>query len=241
MKKVLLVVLVALAVSLNAQIESGKLLLGGSLGINSNSGTSEVIASGTTTSVDDPASFSFSIMPQGAFMLTENIGVGLGIGFSSTKTTTPNVIVDNAGDQFDQIQRSSSFVIAPFARYYKNVTEKFYLFGELGLPIRTGKTKQLRQSTNDDGLGTEDDDSVNKTFNLGFNLSLGANYFIRENIALEASFGLFGINYNSGKSTFTDKDGKNGVIDKNSSFNFGFNTDNVFNTGAIAVGIKVFI
>ncbi len=238
MKKVFLGLFVIAAMSVNAQIEQGSLFFGGNLGFGTTGGSTDNISSGTTTSVDNSSTFRFSLIPQAGYMVTENIGAGLGIGYSFNKTTTPNGIVGGT-DPYDQITKTGTFVIAPFARYYKGVSDKFYLYGEFGLPIRMGSTSDLK--LNDKGDGTVDNDVVDKYSSFGFNLSLGADYFVTNNIALEAGINLFGMNYNSTTSTYTDKDGKNGQISHDSSFNFDFDSANVFNTGNISVGIKIFM
>ncbi len=238
MKKLVLGLFVIAAMSVNAQIEQGSLFFGGSLGFGTTSGSTDNISSGTTTSIDNASTFRFQLIPQAGYMVTENIGVGLGIGYSLNKTTTPNGITGGT-DPYDQISKSGAFVIAPFARYYKGVSDKFYLFGEFGLPIIMGSTSDLK--LNDDGDGTVDNDDVNKYSSFGIDLSLGVDYFVTDNIALEAGINLFGMDYTSTKSTYTDKDAKNGTISHDSSFNFDFDSSDVFNTGNISVGIKIFM
>lgn len=234
MKRVLLGLFVIATLSVSAQIETGKIFVGGSIGINSTGSSVENIAGGTTTETEGVSSFGFSILPQAGYMLTDQIGVGLGIGYGFNKTTTPNGV---AG-QYEQVDKDGSFVISPFTRYFKSVTEKFYLYVNFAVPIRTTNTSYLVLNANGDG--TEDYDGTLKSSNFGVSLGLGADYFVSDNIALEANFNLFGINYYSYKKTDTNTNG-DGNINKNSGFNFGFDTANVFNTGNISVGVKIFL
>ncbi len=238
MKKLVLGLFVIAAMSANAQIESGKLFVGGSVGFGNTGGSSDNISGGTTSTTENTKTMSFNLIPRIGFMVTENIGAGLGIGYSFYKTTTPNGL--GSGTQvFDQIEKDGAFIISPFVRYYKSVSDKFYLFGQFSLPIRMGSHHELK--LNDKADGVEDNDNIDKYSSFGFGLALGADYFISDNIALEAGFNLFNISYNSSTRTYTDKDGKNGAVNHSSSFNFDFDTSNVFNTSSISVGIKIFI
>lgn len=237
MKKVLLGLIILAALGVNAQIETGKIFVGGSLGISSSGSSNENINGATTVETEGNSRFGFNILPQAGYMLTEQIGVGLGIGYGIDKLTRPDFF-DNGTDQFDQIEKTGSFIISPFARYYKNVTDKFYLYGNFAIPIRMSNNSYLIWNDNFDG--TVDYDGTNKSSSFGVSLGLGADYFITDNIALEANFNLFGVNYYSYKTTSTDVNG-DGNVDKSSGFNFGFDTANVFNTGNISIGIKVFL
>ena len=242
MKKILLGALIIAGMAVNAQITSGQLFVGGSIGF-STQGSSDEKTTGstttkTTTTTDGVSRFSYNIMPQVGFMITENIGAGLGIGYDFEKTTTPDGLSNATGtDKFEQVEKTGTFAIAPFARYYKGVTEKFYLYGELSVPFAMSNTKKLMM--NEDKDGTTDDDGVFKSSEFGVGLGLGANYFVSSNIALEVKFNLFNISYTSIKRTEEDKDG-NGKVEKNSYFNMGFDTDKVFKTGNLSVGVKFF-
>jgi opacity protein-like surface antigen len=102
-----------------------------------------------------------------------------------------------------------------------------------------GFTNYSRLTWNDNNDGVIDYDGIRKGSSFGIDLGLGANYFVTDNIALEANFNLFGFNYTSTKNTNTDDNG-DGNIDKNSNFQLIFDSNNIFNTGNIMVGIKVF-
>lgn len=235
MKNLFLVSILAMAIGVNAQIESGKIMVGGSLGLSTSGGASEEINSGTSETTDLDKRFSFSIVPQAHYFLSENLSVGMGIGYSFTRYTNINYFV-NGTDKFDQVIKTSLVLFLPQARYYKSLGKKFYLFGEVGIPVMIGSQSQLKW--NDTGDGVIEDDSVNKVSGLGFDLSLGLDYAISDHFVLEAGLGLLNMSYSNVKSTDTDKDGKNGEITKETNFNFSVNTDNLLNLGSLTIGVK---
>lgn len=237
MKKILLGLFLIAFISVDAQIETGKIFAGGALGINSSGSSRENISGSTTTETLGVSNFGFKIIPQIGYMITDQIGAGMGLGYDFKKVTTPDFF-DNGTDQFNQVETTNSFVISPFARYYKNITDKFYLYGNFSIPILLSNDSKLMWNDNNDG--TTDYDGTIKSSTFGIGLGLGANYFVSNNIALEAKFNLFNINYVSVKKTNTDKNG-DGNVDNTSGFNFGLDTGNIFNTGNISIGIQIFL
>ncbi len=236
MKKTLLGLFIIATVAVNAQVESGKIFIGGSFGITSTGSSNENINDNTTTITEGVSQFGYNILPQAGYMLTDEFGVGLGIGYMFLKITTPDFF-DNGTDQFDQVEKNGTFAVMPFARYYKGIADKFLLYGQFSIPM--GFTNYSRLMLNDNNDGTVDYDGIKKSSYFGIDLGLGANYFVTDNIALEANFNLFGFNYTSTKNTNTDDNG-DGNINKNSKFQLKFDSNNIFNTGNIMVGIKVF-
>ena len=237
MKKILLGLLVFLALGANAQIERGKLFVGGTIGLNTYGGSSETIEGSTTTIVDDVSVLGFNIIPRIGYMLTENIGAGLGVGYDYTKTTVPDAF-DNGTDLFDQVTKNGTFTVSPFARYYMNVADKFYLFGELGFPIDIGSYKDLMWNDNTDGV--VDNDVKYSSISYGFGLGLGANYFVSNNIALEAGFNILGLQYNTSKTTM-EQDNGDKATDINSYFNLDFDTNDLINVSSFRIGVKIFL
>ena len=247
MKKITLIMFaMVFAFAASAQIQQGQLIIGGAFGFGTSGGSTENIAAGVSTTNDNDKVMTFSIIPTVGYMLTENIALGLGVGYDFRKTTVINAFTDptDATKTFDNVIKEGTFVLSPFFRYYKPVSDKFYIFGEFAIPIGMTKTKELEMDINDNtgaADGTKDSEAINKTIAMGPQLGLGVNYFVTPMIALEANFNLIGFTYMSNKTTNTDKEGKNGSIVKSSSMNLDFDTDNVFNTGNISVGIKFFL
>ncbi|RZJ73646.1 outer membrane beta-barrel protein [Flavobacterium sp.] len=108
----------------------------------------------------------FTIAPTAGYFVSNNIAVGLNVGYVSTKEENP---VDGDVD-------TDLFVIGAFGRYYATPANDFSFFGQLGFNYGTGKTKP-------EGGG---DFKVD-----GFEVALrpGVSYFLSKNVAIEASIG----------------------------------------------------
>jgi hypothetical protein len=236
MKKIMLGLFMLSVMIVNAQVETGKIFVGGSFGFSTTGGSDENTIGNTTIKTDVVSKSSFSILPQVGYMVNGNIGVGLGLGYKNKKTVTPDGI-NGPIEDYEQVEKSNSFVVSPFARYYKGVGDKLYLYSEFAIPIEIENNSRLMLNDNFDG--TVDYDGVDKTTIFGFRLGLGADYFVSNNIALEANFKLFGLDYLFNKDTKTNNNG-NGTITKRSYFRFDLDSDNIFNTGNISIGVKVF-
>lgn len=230
MKKVLLGLLVALAVSLNAQIESGKILIGGEFGFNSNSQSSVA-----PVAVDINKSMNLTILPQIGYALSENLAFGLGIGYDYGKNTSIDAIAGTA-KTFDYVNKEGMFVIAPFARYYQSTGEKSFAFAEFALPLGFGSSNDNQINTAGDNV---EDANQRSMSSFGVNLSFGFNYFLNDKCALEAKW--VALTYGSTKYTTTD-----GAVDPNTgntidaetkSTNLGFGID----MSALRIGLRIFI
>lgn len=108
----------------------------------------------------------FTIAPSAGLFVTNNIAVGLNIGFTSAKEEDP---IDGDVD-------TTLFGIGAFGRYYATPANDFSFFGQLGFNYFTGKQEF-------EGGGELKVD--------GFEIALrpGISYFVSEHFALEASIG----------------------------------------------------
>jgi len=120
---------------------------------------------GSESQGDDKES-AFGFSPKAAYFVTENIAVGINLGYTTTKVEALNV---------DDI-KTNMLEAGVFGRYYLTPAKQFSVFGELGANYATG---------NQDN-GTVDVDT--NGFNIGF--APGISYFVSDCIALEASFGV---------------------------------------------------
>ena len=119
MKKLILsiAVLSGLAFTTQAQTEKGKVILGGSVGFNTNKVKSA-----------DKADVNFNVVPSVGYFLGDNFAVGTGVGYTFDKSVS-------GGEQ------TEAFQVAPFGRYYVPVADKFQFFGQLSVPMAFGTTK----------------------------------------------------------------------------------------------------
>lgn len=158
MKKVLLslVAVAALTFGAKAQTEKGNILLGGNLGF-------------TSTKVEGApkSDVSFSVIPSVGFFASNNFAVGTGVGYTYDKSVS-------GGEQ------NQAFVVAPFGRYYVNLTDQFKFFGQLSVPLAFGETKDV------DANG-ETGDKLGSTTLIGVNVAPGFAFFPNKKIGIEVS------------------------------------------------------
>ena len=191
MKKVLLSLATVFAFGLaNAQetesngFAKGDVFLSGTVGFSSET-------------TGDAKITGFNIAPSAGYFVSENIAVGLTLGYNSLKNEMPSNPVTSES-------KYTSFGVGAFGRYYFTPANSFSLFGQLGVGYENGK---LEQNSNE---------SKTDSFNIG--VAPGINYFVSEHFALEATFGILG--YSTSKPDFDGADSTN-------SFDFGLNLDNI--------------
>lgn len=184
MRKVILVAALAvLGLSANAQeadnnggFAKDDLFISGSVGYSSES-------------TGDIKNNQFEITPRLGYFVSENIAVGLQLGYQSVKDETPT------GDT-----ESSTFNVGAFGRYYFMPASKFSLFGQLGV----------------DYMSTDYD--AYKESGFGVALAPGISYFVSNNFALEATFGILGY-----QTVEPDVDG----AEATNTFDFGVNMNDI--------------
>ena len=122
----------------------------------------------------------FGLIPQLNYFVTNEIALGLKLGYASnTATTMGTTTTDNSG-----------FVVGALGRYYFTPASKFSIFGQLGFDY-TSSTNNL---------------SPNKTKSNTTNIGLGGglNYFVSSHFSIEA--GLAALNFgNSSTDISGDK------------------------------------
>jgi outer membrane protein len=177
----------------------GNFLIGGSSSFNFSSSKPKTKSDSGGTRDTGVKESSFSFTPSGGYFVVDNLAVGAGISFNSSKTTL---------DDTDFESTSTSFVFSPFARYY--FTEgniKPFLQGTVGFGSANFKS--------DDGFG--ESESKFSVFDYGFDG--GVAFFIGNRASIDV-----GVGYSS--SSFKAKENNdNNVRSINSGigFNAGFN------------------
>src|SRR5690554_23685 len=191
MKKLILSIalLSGVAFTTQAQTEKGKFIVGG----NASYSTSKTDAEGAK------ASHNFSIVPNVGYFVAENIAVGTGIGYQSSKASTAS-----------PIGKQEAFVVAPFGRYYTPVADKFKFFGHLSVPMAFGTTKA---TDSDLKVGDKNGNSTS----IGVALSPGFAFYPSSKIGIEFAFN--GISYNN--QSFEDANGNKLKGSGRDSFSIG--------------------
>ena len=207
MKKLFITLSFSVSVLLaNAQIQKGTTFIGGNAGFLTAGG--ETKSGGV--SVDDPTSTNFSIAPTGGFYVTDKIAITAGIGFdfASTKTESGNNETKST---------TNLFSVIPGARYNMPITEKFGAFVQGSAQIGFGG------GTNSNTVGGVETSVDQKEFKLDIGIAPGILYFVKNNLAIEASYGRLG--YNTTKSTVEATGGD--VEHTRNTFDFGLNTRSI--------------
>lgn len=123
---------------------------------------------------DNPVSRNISIVPSVGYFVSDQLSLGLGIGYSSSKNKGINVE-----------STTNFFVIVPNGRYYVPIADgTFYFFGEAALSLAFGTTKREEPT-----VETESDLTV-----YDISLSPGFAFFPSENWSIDFSFRGIGLN-----------------------------------------------
>lgn len=190
MKKLLLslVAVSAFVFNTQAQTEQGKYLVGGSAELNTfkNDGASKT-------------NLNFAVIPSVGYFVSDNFAIGTGVGYSYAK-----------GYSATASAQTGAFVVSPFARAYKNITEDFKLFGQLSVPMTFATDK----------VGNADGSNMVKTGNdnnIGVALSPGVAFFPSKKWGIELSIN--GLSYNDYR--VNNNDGRR--VGGSENFSFGAN------------------
>ncbi|MCL9807830.1 outer membrane protein [Flavobacterium luminosum] len=152
----------------------------------------------------DAKETSFVVAPKFGYFVSENIAVGVGLGFgnSQIKANSNNQKIEN---------KTTSF--GAFGRYYLK-TSKFAPFAELNVNYANTNTEYVRFLGQVAPIGVNSPDII--TFSA--NVAPGFNYFISDNFALETSVGIIG--YSNSKMDVSGAKADSG-------FNIGLDLTNI--------------
>ncbi len=214
----------------NAQVAGGKIILGGGMGFNSNSGETETVVGGQTTTTEAPTTTTLTFGPRVGYMITDDIGAGLIFNLNRIRT------IEKDPDPFtrEEISTITLNQFFLFGRYYKSLNDKFYLFGEVAFGPGFGKI--VDEETDVNGVKTTLESSMS-TFNVG--LWPGISYFPHEKIGIELSVGLLG--FNSMSTEFTNPNNGNKTTVRESNFDLGLNGGDQFSTGGINLSVLLYL
>lgn len=116
------------------------------------------------TKSGDTKGTNLTVLPIVGTFITPSIAVGAGLGYINIKSETDAKTAAN----------TDLFVIQPLARKYWNVAGSLYFFGQLALPVITGKEKESNLKVNQ----------------VGLSVSGGFDYFVTKNFSVEFSYDL---------------------------------------------------
>jgi hypothetical protein len=236
MKKILLSALcLCTTVALSAQITKGSLAVTGIIGLNGgNSETSQLDMNNSLAKTSDSKNSSFNLIPSVTYFLSDKLEAGIAFALTNSKSTT-NYVPSSPfpGQTLKQESKTPLNGFALLANYYFVNNAKFACYGgiQLGMGSGTGETTTTTSTANP-GVNTE---STTETKNSGttFGFNSGFLYFVKSNLAFNASLGLISLN-----SSKTENMSTTGVVTsetKGSNWSVGVN-------GVIVnIGVKWFI
>lgn len=227
MKSKLLImgVLCAVAFTANAQTEKGKNFINGSVGFSSSDKDFGTINGNSALSNYATKTKNFNIMPNFGHFVSNNLAIGLGIGYQNIKTT--NISSDftiSSINYSSQISKQNSINFAPFIRYYINVVEKFKFFGQFNPSIGFGKGEYLNSQSYSSGsqIINNSSESDYKFTTYGAAINPGFAFFPSKRWAIEFSFPL--ISY--AKIKPKDQGTNSVVLGTSEDFNFATSSFN---------------
>ncbi|WP_264551241.1 porin family protein [Flavobacterium sp. N2038] len=174
------------------------------------------------TKTSDAKGTNLSVLPIVGTFITPSVAVGAGIGYINIKSDGYDK-ADIDKTNLKTLAKTDLIVIQPLARKYWNVAGSLYFFGQLALPVITGKEKESNLKINQ----------------VGLSVSGGFDYFVTKNFSVEFSYDL--ANFTS--TTLKPENGE-----KTTVTNFGLahmaNVDSAYLVGGsnltspLAVGFK---
>jgi len=169
---------------------SAQVFVGGAFNLSTSS-NKETMGS---VSVDGDKSFEFYFNPKAGYFISDDFAIGLGLGFGTSKTTSPKEITYSGEEEID---KENYWAIAPFARYYFARTGELSFFGEATLGFGGGKSEYSVGNITQDGP---------KVSMIGFSIAPAISYNLSEKFAIEASFGSLGYSSSSYTSEQTGRE-----------------------------------
>ncbi|WP_289658559.1 hypothetical protein [Flavobacterium panacagri] len=191
MKKIVTLVSIVL-ISLSAKAQEASQGLKGTWFVTSQFGYQQ-------TKTADAKNTTLSVLPIVGTFVTPSVAVGAAVGYINVKADS------DAGTA----AKTDLIVAQPLVRKYWNVAGSLYFFGQLAVPIISGKEKESELKVNQ----------------IGVSMSGGFDYFVTKNFSVEFSYDLANF-------TSTTLDPKTG--EKTTVTNFGLahaaNVDPFYNT-----------
>lgn len=169
------------------------------------------------TKTGDVKATNISVLPIVGTFVTPSVAVGAAVGYINIKADS------DAGTE----AKTDLIVIEPLARKYWNVAGSLYFFGQLALPVITGKEKE----------------SELKVSQVGLSLSGGFDYFVTKNFSVEFSYDLANftsttLDPKTGEKTTVTNFGLAHVASVEPLYNGALRGSNPNLTSPISVGFK---
>ncbi|MDR1846649.1 MAG: porin family protein [Bacteroidales bacterium] len=176
MKKVFLVL--ALSAFSTLGFSQSKWLIDGNLSLGTTSSDVTITNGGTSTTTQQPSTFTFGIGVNAAYMVTDHLAIGLGIGFDLDKTT------DESVPNTTTVDKTNTFSLLPQVHYFLPLSDKFVYAPALYIAIGFGG--ESTETT----VGSVSNETTGDLFGFGVELQpLSFDFHLTDNIALHLGAG----------------------------------------------------
>lgn len=199
-----------------------QLFVGGNIGVKFNGGNvdysivSPIVNEEGTQYLDRKTSF--EIAPMVGYQLSDNMSVGLRLGYTNT---TNKSCSDNFKDDYNIKSTTLHYGFAPFFRYTVFSHNNFKIFADAELPISFATEKNVVEGSN----ATVEVDAP-KQFNIGILIVPGLMYEITENISFVSELGLLNLGYIHQRTKVSEDitpESTMTYVQKNNQFGIGIN------------------
>ncbi|SMC59766.1 outer membrane beta-barrel protein [Pedobacter nyackensis] len=208
MKNILIfaVLLCIFSLQAKAQTEKGTIILGGNVSFSTHKykiGQNE-----------QKMNYSYASLRSGYFV-NNNLAIGLGLIYNHTISKSNANVLD--GNKIQSKQTRQSYGLAPFARYYFNISEKFKIFTEVAINGNIGDSKYV---FSEDQAYAYNPDYKFKGF--GVAAKPGLAFFPVKKLAIEFSFPM--LSYQKGFSKSESDEASTSFKENGEEFKIGIDT-----------------
>lgn len=155
--------------TVQAQTEKGTSFIGGSFNFNTGK-----------TENNDQRTYSYTLSPKAGHFISNNFAIGTNLSIGYAKTNQYNF---PSNDVMPSHTGNLSLGVAPFARHYLTITERFRFFSEFQLSFTTVKNK-----VNPDTNPAFSNNPYFRSNYYSANLKPGLAFFPTKKLAVEMSF-----------------------------------------------------
>lgn len=198
-KIIMMAALCAVGSAASAQLEKGRLMIGGNVGYSRNS--YEGYSNTSSFSSNNFKSNAFAISPTAGYFINDNLAIGTNLSYTNRKTNSTSYF-----------RKESLYGVNPFIRYYLNISPDFKFFAEFMMGASVGKSDEVSN-----GFIYK-----NKRKEYSAALAPGLAFLPAKKWSVDLRFDL--INYTNSQVKNTNPDAESNRYVGSNYFNFGLST-----------------
>lgn len=216
MKKVFLTLaLAAFAFAANAQF-----VVSGNLGFNHN-GEKYTVDGKDNYTANPQKNNGFNLNLKGGYQLTDQIQVGLLLGFNSYSNITESPVADPTKVDNTVTIKNHTFNVGVYGRYNFMEFNKLTLFAEASIDIAMGGGKTETEITGTPTATVDDP----KTFGFNFDIVPGISYKLTDHLSAELYLDMVSLGFHMAKTTWDKTIATSGTEETYTYTDFGFNAE----------------